>query len=282
MYDESPLLGQRVWAKQKGFRRWPAKVEPPISTIPCPHAGHILVRYYAQKCSRGDILAWLPPEAITPLPQEEIEAAIAALSAAADAQRNRTTHPDVAKKGKRKRRWMGKSSKGTAEQAEYERALVLACADVPNTSAPVYDTEAGTSMDGLATDYEAAGGESPVAGNVTGTETDVRLGAGKSPDGSPLRVVLRLRGLVGDVHGSYNASAPDATAGHGGALVLRATASHVASSSSEAPSGTADGMPPPPMQSAAASSDALPPAAATGQSGDEDDSVFDLNESESD
>ena len=58
--------------------------------------------------------------------------------------------------------------------------------------------------------------------------------------------------------------------------MLRATASHVASSSSEAPGGTADGMLPPPMHRRRHHPMR---SGSHGQSGDEDDSVFDLNES---
>jgi len=62
-------VGAICWAKQAGFPRWPARVEPSVSNIPPPGANHVLVRYYGWKATNN--LAWLPHTSVAPFSEQQ-------------------------------------------------------------------------------------------------------------------------------------------------------------------------------------------------------------------
>ena len=148
MYAETstlldPLVFRRVWAKQPGFRRWPARVVPPVALgVPCPRAGYHLVRFYGCKQRRGGELSWLPSSALTPFDENDdaIDFPGAAYEDGAAAGGGESTPARGASRAKRHkgaRHSKGShGSKGTADEVHYQRALAEARADVDGPPEP--------------------------------------------------------------------------------------------------------------------------------------------------
>ena len=179
--------------------------------IPCPRVGHLLVRFYGCEGHRGS-LAWLPPDAVTPMTQEEIEGAIG--EAGAHVQRDHTMHMDNAdqvRKGKAKAQHQWESSKaGSAEkqaiyshsvkQAHYQRALVEACADVPHAITTLSDA-------GAATSTHAPVGSLSMLSSGRLRKTSVRYG--EDSDAQPLRVLPLVAPMACDPIFNQTAVEPD-------------------------------------------------------------------------